>query len=303
MIFHAMNIRKHNGITLIELLVAMSVMLIVVGLVAAAIMKVRSSAMNVACLNNMRQIGLAMNLYHNNNHSFPSGHHSLRNTSRPPMSGWTMDMLPYIEQRALHTSMTDAYKKSFNPFNSPPHTNIATVVKIFACPSDGRALTAQYCKETETLAGLTSYLGVSGTDTQTKDGVLYQDSRIRISDITGGTSSTMLVGERPPSYDFKYGWWYAGTGQHSTGSLDLILGVMESKMLPIYQNDPCAPGRYPYQKSSINDYCGAYHFWSLHNGGGHFLFADGSTKILSYSIGVNIIPLATRDQSEGLVSE
>ena len=53
---------------------------------------------------------------------------------------------------------------------------------------------------------LTSYLGVSGTDLYRRDGVLYANSRVRLGDITDGTSQTLLVGERPPSADLAYGW-------------------------------------------------------------------------------------------------
>jgi len=58
-----------------------------------------------------------------------------------------------------------------------------------------------------------------------KDGVLFLDSSVRLSDIRDGTSNTLMVGERPPSPDFILGWWYAGWGMDQTGSGDAVLGV------------------------------------------------------------------------------
>ena len=65
----------------------------------------------------------------------------------------------------------------------------------------------------KTEVALTSYLGVEGLNYLSRDGILFLNSKIRLTEITDGTSSTMIVGERPPSADFQFGWWYGGTGQ------------------------------------------------------------------------------------------
>ena len=124
---------------------------------------------------------------------------------------------------------------------------------------------------------LTSYLGVSGTDLGSRDGVLYAERRVlRLTDITDGSSNTLLVGERPPGADLAYGWWYAGPGQDLTGSGDVTLGVRERNVaLP----GACPDG--PYQLAGrLTEQCDLFHFWSPHAGGANFLLADGSVRFL-----------------------
>jgi len=60
---------------------------------------------------------------------------------------------------------------------------------------------------------LTDYVGVAGTNFEQKDGVLFLDSTVCMADVVDGTSNTVMLGERPPSPDSSFGWWYAGHGQ------------------------------------------------------------------------------------------
>src|SRR5437867_1255968 len=83
-------------------------------------------------------------------------------------------------------------------------------------PSDDRAASPQFAARSKYFVAFTSYLGVSGKDSSTRDGILFQNSRTRLTDVTDGTSNTALMGERPPSTDFQFGWWYAGVGQRGT---------------------------------------------------------------------------------------
>ena len=136
-----------------------------------------------------------------------------------------------------------------------------------------------------------------GTDYTSTTGVLYRDSRVRLTDITDGASNTIAVGERPPSADYWYGWWYAGFGQNGTGGLDSLLGARELNAGGNYTY-MCAPGPFHFQSGRFDDQCSAFHFWSPHTGGANFLFADGSVRFLSYSADKILPALATRAGGE-----
>ncbi|WP_088252464.1 DUF1559 domain-containing protein [Fimbriiglobus ruber] len=130
-------------------------------------------------------------------------------------------------------------------------------------------------------------------DLRSRDGVLYRDSAVRFSDITDGTSQTLLAGERPPSPDFQYGWWYTGLGQLRTGSLDMVLGVNEAnRMASVF--DLCPPGHYSFQQGRLDNPCDRFHLWSPHPSGANFAFADGSVKFLGYSAAPALPALSTR---------
>ncbi len=161
---------------------------------------------------------------------------------------------------------------------------------VFSCPSDSRTLQPADFKSIR--IGLTSYLGVEGLDALLVDGVLYLDSHVSFADIRDGASNTLLVGERPPSPDLKLGWWYAGSGKAQNGTGDSVLGVLESNGHFRYPQCPSGPSQ--YGPGSVTNDCDTFHFWSLHFGGSHFLFCDGSVRLLAYSAAPVLPALATR---------
>lgn len=299
---HLFNSRR-NAFTLLELLVVVAISAVLLGLLLVGVQHVRNAAARLQCQNKIKQLAIALHLHSDTHQRFPTGFRSSQNPEFMAFSGWTLSVLPYIEQSALHNNAVNAYHQTRSPFVRPPHTGIDTVVSSFVCPSDGRAAVPQLAVRSTRKVAFTCYLGVSGRDYASGDGVLFRDSQVRFTDITDGSSNTLMLGERPPSSDFQFGWWYAGSGQQFTGSGDLILGVRERNLLPIVSGSRCGPGFYDFSPSYFEDPCGMFHFWSPHSGGANFAFADGAVRFLTYSTNSLLPALASRSGGEVVALE
>jgi prepilin-type processing-associated H-X9-DG protein len=286
--------KPRSAFTLLELLVIIGIIGVLFALLAPAIQRARDASQRTQCGNNLHQIGLALVMYHDLQATFPPGDTSPKAGETYPWMSWLTRILPFVEQGALWQQAQQAYLADPLPFDNPPHVDFATPVSVFTCPADPRSLTVQPTHNGLNVS-LTSYVGVNGADFTTKDGILYIDSHVAMSDITDGSSNTL--GERPPSADFWYGWWYAGIGQMGSGSPDQVLGVRE-----LNRNARwlwfCPPGPYHLEGGQVQNQCDTLHFWSPHSGGANFLFADGSVHFLSYSVDPLMPALATRAGGE-----
>jgi prepilin-type N-terminal cleavage/methylation domain-containing protein/prepilin-type processing-associated H-X9-DG protein len=201
-----------------------------------------------------------------------------------------------------------------NPYNP----GMGTVIPIYNCPSDSRTLVAEQVPTGvgssywEKIA-LTAYVGVAGIRGDFKadppntipkqqwTGMVYVQSKTRMADITDGTSNTLMVGERPPSNDLEFGWWFAGAGFDNSGVGDVVLGAREINYANAQNCKPAAnwvglrPGRPDVD-------CDQVHFWSMHSGGANFLLADGSARFLAYTADRVLPELTTRAGGEVLDS-
>jgi prepilin-type N-terminal cleavage/methylation domain-containing protein/prepilin-type processing-associated H-X9-DG protein len=190
--------RPLHGFTLVELLVVITIIGILIALLLPAVQAAREAARRAQCCNNMRQIGLAMHLYHEVHELLPCGSDDTQTTTG---WGWAAWILPFLEQGNV-AALVDVKKA----YSACPEV-IRIIVPTYECPSYGPIKLASCCRYIDgpNDAAETHYSGVA-TDikvdwawTFTGSGCLFQHSKIRLADITDGTSQTLLVAERIPN--------------------------------------------------------------------------------------------------------
>lgn len=280
-----------SGWTLLELLVALVIIGLFVALLLPAVNQVRAASLRMQCLNRLKHLGLALHGYHADRGHLPPGQSQSMYGSPDAIFGvsWLAMCLPYLEQNSLWIQTTQAFSVDPRPWNNPPHVGLSTVVTSFVCPADGRLLSPHLSAGNYTVA-FTSYLGVEGDGlSNSRNGVFAGRPGARLIDITDGLSQTIMVGERPPDGRMDVGWWYTGSptpsGPHTLMVVVNSLPDNEPNCLPpaFQLSDGTIRLGYRFGAGRLDNPCDRYHFWSLHSGGGQFLFADGSARFFSYS--------------------
>jgi prepilin-type N-terminal cleavage/methylation domain-containing protein len=308
--------RHRSAFTLIELLVVIAVISILIGLLMPAVQKVREAANRISCMNNLKQIGLALHMYHDVNLEFPPGYRYVdpsgssraqRHHNRPPPAafgkpnapgwGWAAYLLPFIEQDNLYKQI------DFNlPVESPSCLTIrTTTMKIYTCPSDPETgvfsvLTATNQElataATNSYAACYGANGQIGINSAEGDGCFFRNSPIRFADITDGTSNTLAIGERAAF--FAQAPW---AGVMSGGTVRTTPGaqVLRSVIEPA----PAMPLAGVYNHLLNDGLSEPYDFFSAHPGVLPVVFADGSVHGLSTSASkTTLLALATRAGGE-----
>ncbi len=223
-----------RGFTLIELLVVIAIIAVLIALLLPAVQSAREAARRASCVNNMKQIGLAIHNYESGNGSFPIGLLMSEDAYFPNLCGisgipvydqygysFFALMLPNMEQQTVYNSINFFFPPGGHSWlgqdaGAVNNTGMITQINSFICPSDFPQ--TPYAKTVSTNGySQTSYGGSAGTfdiwhyycgcppgvgglscqgsAMIAGDGVFYGNVPVRLQSITDGTSNTMAAGE------------------------------------------------------------------------------------------------------------
>jgi prepilin-type N-terminal cleavage/methylation domain-containing protein/prepilin-type processing-associated H-X9-DG protein len=294
--------QPRKGSTLIELLVVIAIIAVLIGLLIPAVQKVREAANRISCTNNLKQIGLACQLFADGHgRRFPpikvQGPAPQVGVPWPTKHGPGVFLLPYLEQQAL----SQLYRWDLGGSDPGNQAVAARPLQIYQCPS---AEPDRYMTNGSfvTLGGKgacgdyapTECVGPVGPDKPCpgiNKGAMEQNVQTPILAITDGTSNTILLTEaagRPKL-------WLAG----SAGPDQAILGCGWAGY-----NNPLAiqgstldgqahPG--PCAMNCTND----GELYSFHPKGANAVFADGSVRFLGSAMSIQVLAaLITRAGGE-----
>jgi len=290
-----MPIRCHRrGVTLLELLVVLAVLGVLIGLLLPAVQNVRGAAARMTCQNNLKQVALAFHHSESARGTLPQAADYV--PSKPQVGvSWAVTGLPYLEQGELYRQALANYRLEFRGFRNPPHAGVVTVVKAYTCPADGR-LTAPITDDKGYAAAYGSYEAVGGG--ADFNGAIREARGVRLTEVTDGTSSTLMLGERTPRGKYFAGNWYAlslpGSDDvaGSGGGLSLLLTAQP------YPSYICMSPPFKFGPGRVENPCDHFHFWSLHPGGANFALCDGSVRFLRYAVEPLMAALGSRAGGE-----
>ncbi len=223
--------RERRGFTLVELLVVIAIIGILIALLLPAVQAARESARRNQCINNLKQLALAVHNFHDTNRMLPVSNRPLGLTSALRI-GWAINALPFMEQQALYQQYDQTQTWSSTSLgkgqNVPNQTLCGTVLAVFHCPSAplpdkrldsepqnapswaGFAATTDYSPTISvdnrlvTLGLVDPYTApIPGSTWFGAPGMMAQNSKARMDDVADGLSNTILFAEsagRPMLY-------------------------------------------------------------------------------------------------------
>jgi len=302
MLFSNRNKRPKSGFTLVELLVVITIIAILIALLLPAVQAAREAARRMQCTNNLKQIGLAILAYEQAFGMLPSGtayDDPVADPYKPDApnegetgKGWTISVLPYLEQQALFDQFAPGFEGYFlqglGIKRSDCRMAMKTPLSVFRCPSDSYPPTSTKMYQWENIeVAVTNYKGVLGDSriggtssvhqgsmpdchkTRNCPGIFWRHSYLNpvyLRQITDGTSSTFMVGEDLPEQNYHSTLYYAN-GEYA--SCHAPLNYMPNPPTPLL-------------------WWNVMSFRSYHAGGAHFCCVDGSVHFVSEQINYDL---------------
>lgn len=294
---------RRSGFTLVELLVVIAIIGVLVALLLPAVQAAREASRRSKCQNQLKQIGIGVHNFHDTMNELPPSRIGYT------YIGWTVYILPYIEQTNLYEQF-DQTKTIVNQ----PEAALKTSVPVYVCPS--RRAPGQFAK---TVDGTTKWLGTLG-DYAACDGYNGADppyrrknasgmlivtatdkppmkSQTSLASVIDGTSNTIMIGEK--HVEMKY------LGDETTGGDGPILGSFAYSIIrvagsanmgtstnPIW---PIAKGPYDTVNNQRHMVFGSWHAAGTTN----FVWGDGSVRPLNSTVDlVTLSRLACRDDGQ-----
>jgi prepilin-type N-terminal cleavage/methylation domain-containing protein/prepilin-type processing-associated H-X9-DG protein len=204
-------IMKRRGFTLIELLVVIAIIAVLIALLLPAVQAAREAARRAQCVNNLKQMGLAIHNYNSSNNAMPP---LFGNFGQPPAGpsaaggawplGWGVGILGYMEQQQLF----NAANYSYGSFDAPNNTIANTKVNTYVCPSEsvkvGPWIGSTWVNYHANFGGPCSMASWSGPIVPFRGDSIGQSNSVQTANlsvvdfasITDGTSNTALFSEK-----------------------------------------------------------------------------------------------------------
>lgn len=291
--------RKNAAFTLVELLVVIAIIGILISLMLPAVQQARLAALRLQSKNNLKQQGLAFQNYHDSHRHFPAGYES--NATGPDLNpdsfdaapgwGWGARLLPYLEETALAKTMRWELS-AWHAQNAPV---VRAPISVFLNPAapnlEGTIPVVNASQTVLATWGQSHYVGNAGQDEPwgyhpgLKDwrpvstGPLYRNSRVKISQVSDGTSKTVMVGEHT---SISNKTWVGVHPQATVCALDPNLYPFTecdgAATLVLCHSGPAAdePGIIHPPSFPTCHVCQMYSPWD----GGHVLMIDGSVHFI-----------------------
>jgi prepilin-type N-terminal cleavage/methylation domain-containing protein/prepilin-type processing-associated H-X9-DG protein len=294
---------RRKAFTLIELLAAIAIIGILVGILLPAVQQVRSAAQRTQCQNNLKQIAMAAHGYHAVHHFFPSAQYAVTGQSA------VSRLLPYLELDDVYQTI-DLRAHYDAPSNEAA---VGQIIKLFRCPSDvvespmpslGGPINYMACKGNGIV-----WLDDTGPNTgmPVPDGVFTYASQTRLTDIVDGTSNTAFFSERlladgsnailSPVSDVFFSPAAPTTPDQAVAICGAVNIHDGANQFPLFMGAPWLNGQHTFQ--TINPpngrSCGFFLVLravmppsSGHPGGVNLSMADGSVRWVSNAIALPV---------------